>query len=79
MPKSFYEKVIPLLLQGKLDFLKDGLASWIRYSENNVANPFAYKLISSDITIGEFFVGKLDLKGLVPAPPFKKRLSGIIS
>ncbi len=35
------------------------MASWIRYSENNVANPFEYNLIKPNITIGEFFVGKL--------------------
>ena len=75
MPKSFYEKVIPLLKEGKLDFLKDGLASWIRYSENNVANPFSYKLMSPNITIGEFFVGKLDLKGLnIPKADFNVAL-----
>jgi len=62
MPKSFYDLVIPLIEQGKLDFLPDGLASWIRYSTNNTANPFAYKLIKPKMTVGEFFVGKLNIK-----------------
>jgi len=64
MPEIYYSKVLPLLEAGKLDFIKGGMASWIRYSENNVANPFSYKLINPNITIGEFFVGKLDLKGI---------------
>jgi len=59
LPKSYYDLVVPLLEAGKLDFLPAGMASWIRYSENNVANPFEYNLISPNITIGEFFVGKL--------------------
>ena len=62
MPASFYEIVIPLIEQGKLDFLPDGLASWIRYSTNNTSNPFEYKLIKPKMTIGEFFVGKLNIK-----------------
>jgi hypothetical protein len=59
LPKSYYDLVVPLLEAGKLDFLPAGMASWIRYSENNVANPFEYNLIKPNITIGEFFVGKL--------------------
>jgi hypothetical protein len=62
MPASFYETVIPLIEQGKLDFLPDGLASWIRYSTNNTSNPFEYKLIKPKMTIGEFFVGPLNIK-----------------
>ena len=59
LPKSYYDLVVPLLEAGKLDFLPAGMASWIRYSENNVANPFEYNLIKPNITIGELFVGKL--------------------
>ena len=59
LPKSYYDLVLPLLEAGKLDFLPAGMASWIRYSENNVANPFEYNLIKPNITIGELFVGKL--------------------
>ena len=59
LPKSYYDLVVPLLEAGKLDFLPAGMASWIRYSENNVANPFEYSLIKPNITIGELFVGKL--------------------
>ena len=62
MPQSYYDLVIPLIEQGKLNFLPDGLASWIRYSTNNTANPFAYKLIKPKMTVGEFFVGKLNIK-----------------
>ena len=62
MPPIFYETVIPLIEQGKLDFLPAGLASWIRYSFNNTANPFLYKLVNPKMTIGEFFVGKLNIK-----------------
>jgi len=65
MPPVYYESVIPLIEQGKLDFLPAGLASWIRYSVNNTSNPFAYKLIKPKMTIGEFFVGKLDIKSEV--------------
>ena len=65
MPPVYYESVIPLIEQGKLDFLPVGLASWIRYSVNNTSNPFAYKLIKPKMTIGEFFVGKLDIKSEV--------------
>ena len=71
LPKSYYDLVVPLLEAGKLDFLPAGMASWIRYSENNVANPFEYNLISPNITIGELFVGKLTGLDGLKGPDFQ--------
>ena len=58
MPEVFYKEVVPLIMDGKLDFLPDGYASLIRYSLNNVFNPFAYMAAGKDYTLGEYFVGK---------------------
>ena len=57
MPDIFYDKIVPLILEGKLDYLPDGFASLIRYSLNNSFDPFQYNVASKNITIGEYFVG----------------------
>ena len=63
LPDEYYNEVVRLVQEGKLDFLPDGLASLIRYTINNSINPFAYKLVETDTSIGEFFVGKsIELK-----------------
>ena len=63
LPDEYYNEVVRLVQEGKLDFLPDGLASLIRYTINNSINPFAYKLVDTNTSIGEFFVGKsIELK-----------------
>ena len=64
MPKAYFDTVVPLILEGKLDFLPDGFASLIRYTANNNINPFQYKIAGKDQTIGEFFLGKIDTSNM---------------
>ena len=58
MPDVYWDKTVQAILDGKLDFLPDGYASIIRYTTNNVINPFALKVAGKQETIGEYFVGK---------------------
>ena len=64
MPKVYFNTVVSLILEGKLDFLPDGFASLIRYTANNNINPFQYKIAGKDQTIGEFFLGKIDTSNM---------------
>ena len=57
LPPEYYDKVVPLIREGKLDFLPEGLGSVIRYTLNNSIDPFSYALVSTGKSIGEFFVG----------------------
>ena len=64
MPKAYFDIVVRLILEGKLDFLPDGFASLIRYTANNNINPFQYQIAGSSQTIGEFFLGKIDTSNM---------------
>ena len=64
MPKEYFDTVVSLILEGKLDFLPDGFASLIRYTANNNINPFQYQIAGSSQTIGEFFLGKIDTSNM---------------
>ncbi len=63
---EFYEKVLQLYKEGKLDSVKDALW-YIRYSIENDVNPFSIMLLENGITVGEYFLGKTDISkvGLV--------------
>jgi len=62
MGKDFYDKVVPRILDGSLDFLPDGYASIYRLMKAGV-NPFGYKLINEKQTIAEYFgVNNLSIK-----------------
>jgi hypothetical protein len=54
MGNDFYDKVVPRILDGSLDFLPDGYASIYRLMKAGV-NPFGYKLIKEGKTIAEYF------------------------
>ena len=58
MPDIFWDKTVQAILDGKLDFLPNGYASIIRYTANDIINPFALKVAGKQETIGEYFVGK---------------------
>ena len=80
MPKAYFDTVVPLILEGKLDFLPDGFASLIRYTANNNINPFQYKIAGKDQTIGEFFLGKIDtanMKNMLRFSPTTLEISSI--
>ena len=63
---EFYEKVLQLYKEGKLDSVKDALW-YIRYSIENDVNPFSIMLLENGITVGEYFLGKTEISkvGLV--------------
>ena len=46
MPKEYWDIIYKRLQKGELDFLPDGVASFIRYFINNSMNPFGYNLNS---------------------------------
>ena len=80
MPKAYFDTVVPLILEGKLNFLPDGFASLIRYTANNNINPFQYKIAGKDQTIGEFFLGKIDtanMKNMLRFSPTTLEISSI--
>jgi hypothetical protein len=57
---EFYDIVLKLNKEGKLNSVKDALW-YIRYSIENDANPFALMLLEKGVTIGEYFLGKTNL------------------
>jgi len=62
MGDNFFNKVVPRILDNKLDFLPNGYASIYRLMEAGV-DPFAYKLINEKQTIAEYFgVNNLNVK-----------------
>ena len=58
--KEFYDTVLKLNKEGKLNSVKDALW-YIRYSIENDANPFALLLLEKGVTVGEYFLGKTNL------------------
>ena len=63
---EFYETVLELNKEGKLDSVNEALW-YIRYSIENDVNPFSLMLLEKGITVGEYFLGKSNISkvGLV--------------
>ena len=57
---EFYETVLQLNKEGKLDSVNEALW-YIRYSIENDVNPFSLMLLEKGITVGEYFLGKSEI------------------
>jgi len=57
---EFYETVLQLNKEGKLNSVNEALW-YIRYSIENNVNPFSLMLLEKGITVGEYFLGKTDI------------------
>ena len=57
---EFYDTVLTLNKEGKLNSVKDALW-YIRYSIENSVNPFSLMLLENNVTIGEYFLGKVEI------------------
>ena len=57
---EFYDTVLQLNKEGKLDSVKDALW-YIRYSIENSVNPFSLMLLENGVTVGEYFLGKTEI------------------
>ena len=71
MPDAFYDLIVPRIINGKLDYLPDGLANVVRYTESGV-DLNGYFLINEGKTITEYFgvdvknINETNLDHIVP-------------
>ena len=61
MPDVFWELIVPRILNGKLDYLPDGLTNIVRYTESGI-DLNGYNLLSENMTAVEYF--GVNVKGL---------------
>ena len=74
MPDVFYDLIVPRITNSKLDYLPDGLANVVRYTESGV-DLNGYFLINEGKTITEYFgvdVKNLDYLGLAKKEVLEK-------